>query len=215
MKTCSWRPVSLLGFAALLAPWLAHPAPIDFAGQLDFVDLDAGGAVYSGTNLGTAFTGTIDDVTFSGNVSDGTLLTNFTCCIAAGGMEFTDNEPVDAATAARLNSLLGSSGAFAPGHFIDLIDIEGDVATAGGGRLEAGISYVLDPAAFSGGSAADYPFDPADLYLALFFILEEDSQGEDIFDAMGRIDPVPLPATAWLLLTGFVASLATARRRHG
>lgn len=214
MNTSSWRSVLLLGCTALLTPWLAHSAPINFSGQIDIVDFDEGGAIYSGTSVGTTITGSIDDATFGGHVSNGTILTNFTCCIAADGMEFTDNEELDAEFAAGLNSLLGSSGTFAPGDFVDLIDIEGDTTTAGGGRLEAGVSYVLDPAAFSSGGAGAYPFDPADLYLAVFFIFEENSQGDDIFGAIGRIDPVPLPATVWLLVTGFAASLAAARRRR-
>lgn len=200
----------LIGSVLLLMALPARSAPIDFAGLVDFVDLDAGGAVYSGRGVGTAFTGTIDDETFSGSLSDGVTPTAFSCCIDADGMEFSDNVPVDADIAERLNFWLGP-GFFVPGHSVDLIDIEGDAATADGGRIEIGLSYVLDPAAFSGTGA--YPFDPADLYVAVFFIFEENALGEEIYSAMGNLEPVPLPATLGLLVSGFLASLAAARPR--
>ncbi|MCL4777184.1 MAG: hypothetical protein KJ054_06715 [Gammaproteobacteria bacterium] len=207
------RQALLIGGLVLLLGAPVRPAPIEYAGLLDFVDVDLGGAVYSGRGIGTAFTGTIDDVTFSGSLSDGVIPTAFTCCIDADGMEFSDNVMVDAAIAARLNSWVGSGGAFAPGHLLDLIDIEGDALTASGGRIEIGLSYVLDPTAFSGSGAAAYPFDPADLYVAVFFIFEENALGEEIYSAMGNLEPVPLPPTLGLLVTGFLASLAVARRR--
>jgi hypothetical protein len=207
------RQALLLGGLVLLMATPVRPAPIEYAGLLDFVDVDLGGAVYSGRGVGTAFTGTIDDATFSGSLSDGVTPTAFTCCIDAGGMEFTDNMPVDADIAERLNSWVGS-GAFAPGHYVDMIDIEGDALTAGGGRIEIGLSYVLDPTAFSGSGAGAYPFDPADLYVAVFFIFEESALGEEIYSAMGNLEPVPLPPSLGLLVTGFLASLAAARRRR-
>lgn len=62
----------------------AQAAVIDFGGQLDVVQKDIGGAVYSGVPIGSSFFGSIDDVTMNGFISDGTTLTSFGCCIAAG-----------------------------------------------------------------------------------------------------------------------------------
>ncbi len=119
----------------------AQAAVIDFGGQLDVVQEDIGGAVYSGVPIGSSFFGSIDDVTMNGFISDGTTLTSFGCCIAAGGPSVTNDEVLDAETAAFLNSL---SGSFAEGDLIDIVNIEGDVVTPGGGRLEIGLSFALE-----------------------------------------------------------------------
>ncbi len=194
----------------LLSPLCTYGATVNFTGLLDFVDLDAGGAIYSGTATGTRFTGAIDDASFGGFITDGTTRTDFSCCIAAGGIDATDNFTPNAEMVERLNSWLGP-GFFAVGQQIDLIDLEGDAQTAGGGRIEVGISWVLHPDAFAG-TGTVYPFDPAKLYLTLFFIEEEDAGDDTILEAMGRVDAVPLPASAWLFLAGVMASLRFIRR---
>lgn len=79
----------------------------------------------------------------------------------------------------------------------------------GDGRIEIGITYVLDPMAFSDEDPSNYPFDPPDLRRALFFIVEENATGGDIYSGIGCI-PVPLPATPWLQVTAVLASLACA-----
>jgi hypothetical protein len=202
----------LLALMLVLSPWRAQGATIDFTGLLDHVDLDLGGAEYSGVSLGTRFTGAIDDETFGGFITDGTTRTDFTCCIAAGGIDITNNVALDQDAVDLLNSWLGP-GFFAVGHSIDLLDIEGDIATAGGGRIEVGLSYILQPDAFADEDSGNYPFDPAKVYLTLFFIHEENSGSTAIFDGTGPVDAVPLPATAWLLLTGMLASLRFWKRR--
>jgi hypothetical protein len=208
-RRSAWLPALVL----VLSPWRAQAAGINFTGLLDFVDLDTGGAAYAGTATGTRFTGAIDDVTFNGFITDGATRTDFGCCIAAGGIEIADNQAVDQATADRLNSWLGP-GFFAPGHSIDVLNIEGDLRTTGGGRIEVGLSYILHPDAFPNSNPGNYPFDPADLYLTLFFILEENSLATNTYDAIGRVDAVPLPPTVWLLLTGVLAGFGYSRRRR-
>jgi len=54
------------------------------------------GDVYSGATTSTNFSGNIDDVTANGSISDGTTVTPFGCCIAAGGFSITNNEVLSA-----------------------------------------------------------------------------------------------------------------------
>ncbi len=165
---------------------LAQAGIINFSGQLDVVELDTGGAVYSGVAIGSVFSGDIDDVTFNGSINDGTTLTAFSCCIAAGGLSITNNEILNAGDAALLNSLGNTN--FVAGDQVDLIDLEGDVMTSGGGRIEIGLSYILDPLSFSDESLENYPPDPGDILISLFFIFEADSQDQDIYSAFGALD---------------------------
>jgi hypothetical protein len=168
---------------------VAQAEAINFSGQLDIVE-DSGGAIYSGVPLGTTFSGTIDDVTAEGFITDGTTSTAFGCCIAAGGLSVSNNEILDADTAALLNTLAGTN--FVAGDPVDLIDIEGDATTAAGGRIEIGLSFVLDAQAFDDASPENYPPDPADVILSVFFIVEFDDQDQEIYAGVGVLDSYPL-----------------------
>ena len=169
-----------------------NAAIIDFSGQLDIIDVDDGG-IYSGATTSTNFSGNIDDGTANGEISDGSTVTPFGCCIAAGGFSITNNELLNADDAALLNTITGTS-TFSAGDIIDIVDIEGDAVTAGGGRIEVGLNYILDGSAFANTDPGNYPFNPEDLILTLFFIVEEDVGGVTIFDAVGQADTVPAPA---------------------
>ena len=172
---------------------IAEAADIEFTGQLDVIQEDNGSAIYSGFTVGTEFVGSIDDSTFDGFITDvaGTEFTEFGCCIAAGGLSVTNDEIIDADTAELLNSLAGTS--FTAGDTFDLIDIEGDAATSGGGRIEVGLSFVLDTLAVASDSPDGYPPSPDDVLVTLFFITESDSQGEEIYSALGVLDdPYPM-----------------------
>lgn len=187
---------------------------INFSGQLDLVVEDLGGAVYSGVQIGTAFSGFIDPNTGSGQISDGTTLTSVGCCIAAGGLGVTDNDIVDSdsidiftAFAPQLGAQIGDS--------FDLIDIEGDATTTTNGRIEFGLSYVFPPDTFTNESVDNYPFDPAEVLTAIFFIVEEDQNGEEIYTAGGLLDmtqegPVTFIDTEFLDMNWeiFLASLS-------
>jgi hypothetical protein len=191
------RYVSAIIFVLLALSAIPHASGtvINFSGQLDYVALDAGGAVYSNVPLGTDFFGAIDDVTFSGFISDGTTLTPFGCCIAAGGLSVENNKALDASEAMILNALGLTLSA---GDEVDSINIEGDVLTASGGRIEIGLSYIFDASIFSDDSLSNYPFDPNDLDLALFFIAEFDTLGKEIYSAVGLINQfIDVPPGYW------------------
>jgi hypothetical protein len=186
----------LVGLAAALE---GHAATIPISGTLDVVVVDQGGAVYSGSAIGTPFSGSISDVTFGGQITNGSTATSFGCRIAAGGLEVFNDEAIDAASAAVLNQLTGSS-LFAAGQVYDSVNLEGDATTAGGGRIEVGVSYLLDASAFSDSLPSNYPFDPAAVRVALFFVFEENSSGQAIFDGIGRLRPLPEPSFAgWVV----------------
>jgi hypothetical protein len=161
-------------------------------GQLDIVVVDTGSGIYSGTPIGTNISGFINPVPTSGEITNGTTLTAFGCCIAAGGLSVTNNELLDAGTAALLNNLAGSV-LFSAGGLVDIINIEGDTTTAAGGRIEIGLSYVFDQGTFSNESLDNYPFDPNDVLLGLFFIVEEDAGSGVVYSAVGKLDSGIMP----------------------
>jgi hypothetical protein len=168
--------------------------------------------VYSGITVGTEFSGDIDDVTASGSVSDGVTLTTFSCCIAAGGLSVSIDMALAEEDAMFLNSLVGFQK-YSAGDLVDGVDIEGDETTAAGGRIEIGLSYILDPSAFSDTDTNNYPFNPDDVELALFFILEEDSSGSDIYSAGGQISSVPLPAALYFFGTALLGLIGITRHK--
>ena len=179
---------------------MAQAASVSFNGKLSFVETDTGG-VYSGTPLGTDFWGEIDDENFNGFINNGTTLTNFRCCIAAGGLSIDNDMVLIEDDANFLNSVFGVLK-YSAGDIVDKVNIEGDALTSSGGRIEIGLSYILDSNSFSNTDLSNYPFDPANVEVALFFIFEEDSTGTDVYSAAGPT--VPLPASIWLLGSGLI-----------
>jgi len=202
----------ILLVACLCAPRI-NAATININGTLDIITTNNGNGVYSALPLGTPFSGSIDDALFNGVLTGGGITTVFDCCIAAGGLSLFDNIMLDSVAANQLNILAGAN-LFNDGDIVDGVDIEGDTMTAGNGRIEIGVSYILAPGAFSGTAMSNYPFNPGDLLLGLFFITEEDNRGTDIYDALGKLQPVPVPAAVWLFGSGLLGLLGMARRRE-
>ena len=159
---------------------------INFSGQIDVILEDSGGAIYSGSPIGTNFSGTIDDVTGSGEITDGTTVTAFSCCqLDAESPDISDNHVLSADEAELLNAVAGFD-LFSANDVIDSVNLEGDSMTSSGGRIEVGLSYILDPNTFSDEQTANYSLDSDDSLLTLFFILEEGSGGNtDLYDAIG------------------------------
>lgn len=182
-------------------------AVINFSGALVFED-DSGGAIFSGSGIGTQFTGSIDDATFGGSISNGSTSVLFGCCIAAGGLSVSNDEVLNADEAALINSLLGMD-VFSDGSMIDIIDIEGDTVTSGEGRIEVGLSYLFDSSTFADESLGNYPFDPNDVLLTVYFIFEEDVEGATLYDAIGVVTAVPVPAAAWFFISALVGLAGT------
>ena len=82
--------------------------------------------------------------------------------------------------------------------------IEGDTATADGGRIEIGLSYVFSSDAFHDENSNNYPFDTEDVQLASFFIFEEDENGGDRYSASGKLDSFSLPGDSEETCTGYI-----------
>jgi hypothetical protein len=200
---------AILPLSLLAAPALA--ATIHFSGPLGLVEYDNGG-VFSGTPLGTTFTGFVNVDTAVARISNGTITQNIGCCIAASGLDITNDEIITAYEAQAINDLLGTSR-FSSGDAVDIVDIEGDNFTAGGGRIEVGLSYLLEPTAFDDDAQDNFPFDPADLIGGIFFIYEEDAAGADLYSGFGQITAVPLPAAAWLFGGALVGLAGLSRKR--
>ena len=181
--------VLLFAIVLIVSPLNARAEVINFSGQLGYITSNTGGAVYSGSSIGPNFIGSIDDATANGSISDGTKVTSFGCCIAAGGLSVSNNSVLNATDTTLLNSLIGSS-MFSQGDLIDSINIEGDVTTAGGGRIEIGLSYVFDRATFADASPGNYPFDQNNILVSLYFIAEFDSLGKEIYHAVGKLSSI-------------------------
>lgn len=201
---------------AMLAATAATPAtaiPLSFSGSIEFIEFDFGGALYSGLPTGTPASGVIDDVTATGSFAAGGIAVDFGCCIAAGALELHNDIVLDADTAGLLNALAGGN-TFSEGQIVDGVDLEGDAFTAGNGRIEVGLSWLLDGGAFDNEDPLQsYPFDPADVRISLFFVFEEDAAGVELYSGIGRatVTAVPEPPVALLAALG-IAVLAGWRR---
>ncbi len=169
-------------------------AVINFSGQLGFVQETVPGTIYYGTPIGTLFSGFIDDTSGVGQISNGTTLTTF----GADGVSVDNDVTLDALDVSILNTLLGSA-IYSIGDVVDIIDIEGDKPTSNGGFIEFGISYIFDKSTFDNDSLSNYPFDPNDVLLSCFYINEENALGEEIYNAAGILNAVPIPAALPLL----------------
>ena len=175
-------------FFVTVVPVIPADSDINFSGQLAVVDTDLGGAVYSGVPIGTNIFGAINRLTSDGFVSDGTTVTSLSCCVntAHRGVDVDNDFILDAEAVAALTAA-GFPG-FVAGDIVDLIVIEGD-STAAGGLVFFGLVYVLDPLAFDDESRDNFPPDPKDILIPLFFLDEEGGPGPDIYSALGFFAP--------------------------
>ena len=192
-------------------------ATINFTGHLSYVEVDLGGAIYSGVTIGTIFTGAIDDKTFEGFITDGVMLTSFNSLIYAGGLEVFNDQELNDSEATSLNSL---GYDFQVGDRIDTINIEGDrFIGSDDRRIEIGLSFLFDSSTFSNNDISNYPFNSNDLKASLFFIAEFNNSGEEIYSAVGKlyevsVAPVPEPTTILLFASGLVGLVGFRRKRH-
>lgn len=214
MKSFQAIGIALLGAAILTTSSNSTvAATISFSGSLKEVETAIPGSTYFGVPIETIFTGTMNDDPVGGSISDGATDVSFGCCIDAGGIGISNDVELTADDADYLNGLAGAM-LFKAGDFIDGVDIEGDTVTAADGRMEIGLSYILAGDAFADDAPGNYPFDPADLKLTLFFIVEEDESGADIYSAIGLVSPVPVPAALWLFAPAVCAVVGAAARRN-
>lgn len=173
----------------------ANEGTVYFSGKLDYIEYDNGGGFYSGVAIGTDFTGNIDFnledcqppecVISIGFLSDGTTDTSFGCCISSRGLSVINDHVLNEDIAANLNEVVGSSK-YVAGDIFDDVYISVDKITSAGGRIEIGLYYLLDSSAFSNGEISNYPFDLAFVEESLFFILEENSSGQEIYSGSGK-----------------------------
>lgn len=160
---------------------------IRFHGQLDVVNTDTGGGIYSGIPLGTEFFGEIDLVTAFSTISDGATITPFSAGFEDGSFFGIANDLVlTSDDAIFVNSLANTS--FIAGDMIDVIDIGGAALTTDDGFIEVGLTHVLDSLAFDDESPDNYPPNPDDILVKFFSISEEDNQGEEIYSSIGIVD---------------------------
>jgi len=173
-----------------VVPLLPDNSDITFSGQLEVIETDIGGRVYSGVPLGTRFFGAINRFTSDGFISDGTITTEFDCCVdeSLPGLS-VENDAVLEEGDGELLAALGVPG-FVDGDTVDIFEIGGAAITADGSRISVELIYVLDSLAFDDDSRDNYPPDPADLLATLFLIVEDEERGLtisfDTFDNLGE-----------------------------
>lgn len=166
---------------------LAQASNLTFNGHIYAVFEDQGGAIYSGAAENMLFSGAINDATLEGFIADLMTNTPVHCCIGKeDGLLFENNEPLEPENATLLNTLTGSS--YSAGDPIDLIIFEGGAATAGGGVFFLEVVMVFDANTYASNGLGDYPPDPDDILVSLFFIEELNGQEDTIFEAIGVID---------------------------
>ncbi len=203
------RMIFALVLGACVSNGFVQAAPISFGGPIVLIDVDEVGAIYSGLPVGTQFTGDIDDSTANGSITANGVTTNFGCCDAAGGLEFTNDFVIDGEMADALNLLSGTS-TYSAGQIFDFADLEGDAATAGLGRIEVGLNFLFPSDTYADDSSSNV-LDPSEAEFISFFVFEEDSTGEDIYSVVGPAT-VPIPGAVWLLASS-LGLLAFIRRR--
>jgi len=162
-------------------------AKINFQGPLTSVQEDNGSAIYSGLPIGSDFSLEFDLVTALSTVSDGITITPFNAFFDDGSFFDVINDFVaNAGDAAFINSIAGTS--FVAGDIVDLIEIAGQALTPSGGRIDVGLSYILDSLAFDDENPDNHPPDPDDILIIVFGIEEFDDQGVIIYAAFGVVD---------------------------
>ncbi|MEM7467009.1 MAG: hypothetical protein AAF387_09010 [Pseudomonadota bacterium] len=207
--------MSLRIFAlAALTAFFGHVSAttIAFQGTIGIINIDDPAATFSGSPIGQSYNGEIDDASFNGFISDGLTTATFDCCLAAGGISLTNDMTLSQDDADLLNALSGSSD-FMQNDLVDLVDVEGDGLVAGGGRLEVGLSYILNATAFDNEDPANYPFNENDVLITLFFVIEESALGDELYDVLGVVSPVPVPAAFYLFASAMIGLLAARKSK--
>lgn len=236
MKTHSFFHRLCAVLLVMSSSWsgVATAAFINYSGQLDIVTTDLGGARYSGAIPGQVFSGSFTYGTaaqastdplfpgdydfsippFGGSISDGSTATNGTAGEVVQ-VTIADDLVIDQGTADLINSLLGSS--LSDGSIVDIADIDTLFVSPAGDQVVFGLSFIsLDGSAWSNDDFSNFPPLSGLSLPAIFFINETDAMDNLQFEGFGVLDSVvvPLPAAAWLLLSGIGLLGLTARRRR-
>lgn len=176
----------------------------DFLGDAGQADWSFTGAAYFGRVAGDAVS-----VTGTGN----------------SWLNLQNDQPLSASGATLASTLFGSPIApdvlvdtWTVGTLSDGSSFDSSGRLVNGAALEFGI-MTLSPGAFFDLAYIADPRSLPTLGSAGFFgIVETNAVGDVIFSALGRaelvVPPVPLPASAWLLLSGLGLMLARLRPRH-
>lgn len=221
----------LMFLISIVAPTPASAATINFTGTLEFILIDNGSSIYSGLSVGETFSGSF---TYGNNVSDasevdisGPTLTNyiftgppFDGFITNGSITTTaenarigieDNDTIDD-DAAIINSLYGA-GSTTASAIADRWSVDTDINDNQGFGIAL---FSLDTSLYSSTDFQVFPPTLANSDFAYFALGEDNSLGDNIYGAVGRlssISVVPIPAAAWLFGTALIGFVGMSRRR--
>lgn len=233
------RATWLAAFALLLAD-TANAALVDFRGTIVSVAIDSGTGTFAGLAAGDAVTAQFSygdsgteassffsdvrqaDWTFTGSAYYGRATSGAVSIAGTSNswVNLQNDQPLSASGATLASEIFGAPIAMGAlvdtwtvGSLSDGASFDASGRLVGGAALEFGV-MTLSPGAFFDLSFVADPRAPGGA--AFFGIVEADALGNVIFSALGRAaiaPPVPLPAPAWLLLSGI--GLLASRLRRG
>jgi hypothetical protein len=234
------RAAEVAALALLLAD-TASAALVDFSGTIVSVAVDSGTGIFAGLTSGDAITAQFSygdsaaeasdffsdagqaDWTFTGGAYYGRATVGAVSITGTGysWVNLQDDRALSTSGATLASEIFGAP--IAAGTLVDTwtVGTLGDGASFdASGRLVSGAALEFGVMTLSPGAFFDlsYVADPRVPGSATFFgIVEADALGNVIFSALGRAavapPPVPLPAPAWLLLSGIGLVAAWLRRR--
>ncbi len=235
--TIQWsRNTYRMLMTGLLGAWagMCQATTLGYSGQLDLIETNTGAGRYAGASVGQPFSGVLSygvlaDATtdplfpgdydfpnppFGGSITDGTTQTTGTPGEIVQ-VSVSDDQIIDAASAAIINAILGTT--LSVGDTIDTADIDTQYLLPSGGSIVFGLTFVtLDSTVFSGVGFGNFPPESGNIDRAFFFISEFDDQDTLVYQGFGELAslaPIPLPPALWLFGTGLLGLAGYARRR--
>lgn len=191
-KRSSVKLIRVLLFVSMaVTSSVVQAATVSYAGPLKEIVEDSGAATYSGVTAGTGFAGEIDDTALDGFITDGSTATTFPCCIGeASGLLVLNNETLGAFEAGIFNSVLGTS--FVEGDMVDVIVMEGATTIDSGGLMKITLNMIFNNSEFDNYDPSHYPPSLENAVGNLFFVSEQDADGNEIYFGVGSADQVTI-----------------------
>ena len=207
------KSILLVAFVMIMSANV-NAATTNFSGAISWVNPISSSGIFYPTVIGDNFIGALDDVTGSGFISNGITTVTLSCCSL-----FSRDVPyviyndfvLSAEYATFYNTVIGAP-VFSAGDTIDRYDLAGRASPPDGDILETNLIYLFDSSAFVDESPDNYPFTEDPLY-TLFGIYEKNFPDLEYFNVAGLVNPVPIPAAAWLFSSGLLGLIGLARRK--
>lgn len=215
MKTSS----VLFVVSAMVVSANVNSATINFTGTLGYIYTDNGSSTYSGNNIGDSFSGSFTygdsssdassisivspisaDYAFTGALYGGVITDGSTVMSGLNSSVGIGNDDTMGDDATTINDLYGA-GSTTAGTIADTWSVD----SSNSNQFFGLTLYSLDTALFTGLGFQVFPPAFSNSDFALFYIQETDVSGNTTYLATGKlgsISAVPIPAAAWLFVSG-------------